>query len=288
MKTPERIQPLIEEGLVDEVICQLMGGKEALVYVVRCGESIRCAKVYKEIDRRSFRHSIDYTEGRREKNSRRARAIGKATRYGRRARHDAWQSVEVDTLYRLAAAGVPVQQPYNLFEGVLLMELITAGHGSIAPRLNDLTLTAEQSRDYYRILARQVVRMLCAGVIHGDLSEYNVLAGSNGLVIIDLPQAIFAAHNNNARGMLVRDMDNLAAYFGRFAPDLLAMDYGREIWSLYQSGRLHPDIDLTGYIEHNRRPPDVAGVLRAVDVVLKKEAAWQRYKCEAGRHARSR
>jgi len=288
MKTPKRIQPLIEEGLVDEVICQLTSGKEAMVYVVRCGENVRCAKVYKEINRRSFRHSIDYTEGRREKNSRRARAIGKATRYGRKVRHDAWQSVEVDALYRLAAAGVPVPQPYSLFEGVLLMELITAGRGSIAPSLNDLTLTAEQSRDYYRFVVKHIVRMLCAGVIHGDLSEYNVLAGSNGLVIIDLPQAIFAERNNNARDMLVRDIHNLAAYFGRFAPDLLAMDHGREIWALYQSGKLHPDINLTGYIEHYRRATDVAGVLRAVDVVLKKEVAWQRYKCEAGRHARSR
>ena len=288
MKTPKRIQPLIEEGLVDEVICQLTSGKEAMVYVVRCGENVRCAKVYKEINRRSFRHSIDYTEGRREKNSRRARAISKATRYGRKVRHDAWQSVEVDALYRLAAAGVPVPQPYSLFEGVLLMELITAGRGSIAPSLNDLTLTAEQSRDYYRFVVKHIVRMLCAGVIHGDLSEYNVLAGSNGLVIIDLPQAIFAERNNNARDMLVRDIHNLAAYFGRFAPDLLAMDHGREIWALYQSGKLHPDINLTGYIEHYRRATDVAGVLRAVDVVLKKEVAWQRYKCEAGRHARSR
>jgi RIO kinase 1 len=288
MKTPERIRPLIEEGLVDEVICQLMSGKEAMVYVVRCGEGIRCAKVYKEINRRSFHHSADYNEGRRGKNSRRARAISKATPYGRKARHDEWQGVEVDTLSRLAAAGVTVPQPYSLFEGVLLMELITAKHGTIAPRLNDMILTAEQSRDYFHGLARQVVRMLCAGVIHGDLSEYNVLAGSKGLVIIDLPQAIVAARNNGARSMLVRDMDNLAAYFGRFAPDLLEMDYGREIWSLYQDGRLHADTDLTGYIEHNRRPADVAGVLRAVDTVLKKESGWQRYKHETRRHARPR
>ncbi len=288
MKTPGRIQPLIDEGLVDEVICRLMSGKEAMVYVVRCGENIRCAKVYKEVDRRSFRHSIDYTEGRSEKNGRRARAIDKGTRYGHKIRHAAWQTVEVDTLYRLAAAGVPVPQPYSLFEGVLLMELVTGDDGNIAPRLNDLKLTAEQSRDYYRVLARQVVRMLCAGVVHGDLSEYNVLAGSGGLVIIDLPQAIDAARNNSARSMLVRDMDNLATYFGRFAPDLLTIDYGREIWSLYQSGKLHPDVNLTGCIEHNRKSANVAGVLRAVDSVLRKEAAWQRYKQEMRRQIHPR
>ncbi|HEX8872989.1 MAG TPA: PA4780 family RIO1-like protein kinase [Nitrosospira sp.] len=283
MKTPERIQPLIEEGLVDEVICQLMTGKEAMVYAVRCGENVRCAKVYKEVDNRSFHHSADYTEGRREKNSRRTRAIDKGTRYGRKLRHAAWQSVEVDTLYRLTAAGVPVPQPYNLFEGVLLMELITGDDGNVAPRLSDLTLTAEQSRNYYSLLASQVIRMLCAGVVHGDLSEYNVLAGSFGLVIIDLPQAIDAARNSNAQSMLLRDMDNLAAYFGRFAPDLLTLDYGREIWSLYQSGKLHPDVTLTGWVKHDRKPANIAGVLRAIDRVLRKEVAWQRYKQEARR-----
>ncbi|ARO87227.1 serine protein kinase RIO [Nitrosospira lacus] len=280
MKIPKRIEPLVEEGLVDEVICQLMSGKEAMVYVVRCGEAIRCAKVYKEANARSFRQSVDYTEGRRVKNSRRARAMEKGTRYGRKAQEDAWRSVEVDSLCRLAAAGVRVPQPYNFFEGVLLMELVTGVNGAAAPRLNDLALTAEEARAHHLTLVREVVRMLCAGIVHGDLSEYNVLAGSDGLVIIDLPQAIDAAANNNARSMLVRDMDNLAAYFGRFAPELPATDYGREIWSLYQSGKLHPDIALTGRIEHSKKPVDIAGVMRVVNIVLKKEAAWQRHKLE--------
>ena len=280
MKIPKRIEPLVEEGLVDEVICQLMSGKEAMVYVVRCGEAICCAKVYKEANARSFRQSVDYTEGRRVKNSRRARAMEKGTRYGRKAQEDAWRSVEVDSLCRLAAAGVRVPRPYNFFEGVLLMELVTGANGEAAPRLNDLALTAEQARAHHLTLIRQVVRMLCAGIVHGDLSEYNVLAGRDGLVIIDLPQAIDAAANNNARSMLVRDMDNLAAYFGRFAPELLTTDYGREIWSLYQSGKLYPDMTLTGRIEYHNKPVNIAGVMRVVNTVLMKEAAWQRYKLE--------
>lgn len=280
MKIPKRIAPLVEEGLVDEVICQLMSGKEAMVYVVRCGDVICCAKVYKEANARSFRQSVDYTEGRKVKNSRRARAMEKGTRYGRKAQEDAWRSVEVDSLYRLAAVGVRVPQPYNFFEGVLLMELVTGANGEAAPRLNDLAFTAEQARAHHLTLIRQVVRMLCAGIVHGDLSEYNVLAGRDGLVIIDLPQAIDATANNNARSMLVRDMDNLAAYFGRFAPELLATDYGREMWSLYQTGKLHPDITLTGRIEYRNKPVNIAGVMRVVNTVLKKETAWQRHKLE--------
>lgn len=280
MKIPKRIEPLVEEGLVDEVICQLMSGKEAMVYVVRCEEAIRCAKVYKEANARGFRQSIDYTEGRKVKNSRRARAMEKGTRYGRKAQEDAWRSVEVDSLCRLAAAGVSVPRPYNFFEGVLLMELVTGANGGAAPRLNDLVLTVEQAREYHLTLIRQVVRMLCAGIVHGDLSEYNVLAGSDGLVIIDLPQAIDAAASNNARSMLIRDIDNLTAYFGRFAPELLTTDYGGEIWPLYQSGKLHPDITLTGRIEYSKKPVNIAGVMRVVNIVLKKEAAWQRHKLE--------
>jgi len=198
MKTPKRIEPLIRDGLVDEVIRQLMSGKEAKVYVVRCGDQIRCAKVYKEAEQRSFRQSVDYTEGRKVKNSRRARAMEKGTNYGRKAQEEAWQSAEVDALHRLAAAGVRVPRPYNFLDGVLLMELVTDADGAAAPRLNDLVLTPELAREYHRFLIAQVVRMLCAGIVHGDLSEYNVLVGSDGPVIIDLPQAVDAASNNNA------------------------------------------------------------------------------------------
>lgn len=280
MKTPKRIEPLVQDGLVDEVIRQLMSGKEAMVYVVRCGEAIRCAKVYKEADKRSFRQSVDYTEGRKVRNSRRARAMEKGARYGRQAQEEAWQSAEVDALYRLAAAGVRVPQPYNFADGVLLMELVTGEDGDVAPRLNDLALTAAQSRAYHGMLITQVVRMLCAGIVHGDLSEYNVLMGSDGPVIIDLPQAVNAAGNNNAFSMLERDVNNLAAYFGRFAPELLATDYAMEIWSHYQSGKLHPEIALTGRFARSEKPADVRGVMREVDAALKEEAARQRYRQE--------
>ncbi len=275
MKTPKRIAPLVEDGLVDEVIRQLMSGKEATVYVVRCGGEIRCAKVYKEAEKRSFRQSTDYTEGRRVKNSRRARAMEKGSSYGRKAQEEAWQSAEVDALYRLAAAGVRVPTPYNFHEGVLLMELLTDSAGNAAPRLNDLALGAEVARDYHRILIAQVVRMLCAGIIHGDLSEYNVLVDSHGPVIIDLPQAINASANNQAQQLLLRDVQNLAAYFGQFAPELLGTDYGNEIWSLFQSGQLSPESVLTGRFERVEKSIDLNGVMREISDTLKEEEARQ-------------
>lgn len=275
MKPPKRLLPLVEDGLVDEVIRQLMSGKEAAVYVVRCGDEIRCAKVYKEADKRSFRQSVDYTEGRKVKNSRRARAMEKGTSYGRKAQEEAWQSAEVDALYRLAAVGVRVPKPYNFHEGVLLMELVADSEGNAAPRLNDLLLSAEVARDYHRILITQVVRMLCAGTIHGDLSEYNVLVDGVGPVIIDLPQAIDAAANNHAHEMLLRDVQNLATYFGQFAPELLATDYGNEIWALYQSSQLHPESVLTGHFKRVEKTVDLNSVMREINDTLKEEEARQ-------------
>jgi RIO kinase 1 len=257
-----------------------MSGKEAMIYVVRCGDEVRCAKVYKEADKRSFRQSIDYTEGRRVKNSRRARAMEKGSRYGRKAKEEAWQSAEVDALVRLAAAGVRVPQAYNFIDGVLLMELVTDSEGNAAPRLTDVLLTPEQARELHRTLIGEVVRMLCAGVVHGDLSEYNVLIGSQGPVIIDLPQAVDAAGNAHAGGMLERDIANLTACLGRFAPELLDTRYAKEIWSLYKSGKLRADSELTGRFERKEKPVDVDGVIRVVDDALKEEAARQRYRME--------
>ena len=278
MKIPGRIEPLVREGFVSEVIRQLMSGKEATVYVVRCGTEICCAKVYKEANKRSFRQSVNYTEGRKTKNSRRARAIEKGTSYGRKAQEVAWQNAEVDALYQLAAAGVRVPKPYNFYEGVLLMELITDNEGNAAPRLNDLILTAELSREYHHALIVEVIRMLCKGMVHGDLSEYNVLVDSKGVVIIDFPQVINAAANNQARDMLLRDVNNLAIYFGRFAPELLSTNYGMEMWSLYQSNKLYPDSVLTGHFECIEKPVNLNGVMREINDTLKEERARQLYR----------
>lgn len=273
MKTPKRLEPLIEDGLIDEVMRQLMSGKEATVYVVRCGDEVRCAKVYKEANKRSFRQSVDYTEGRKVKGSRQARAMEKGSKYGRKAQEEAWQSAEVDALYRLAAAGVRVPKPYNFYEGVLLMELVTDAHGSAAPRLNDVELSAEEARAHHRTLIGEVVRMLCAGVVHGDLSEFNILLGAEGPVIIDLPQAVDAAGNNHASTMLERDVGNLAAYFGRFAPELLTTQYGKEIWALYAHGDLRPETELTGRFRQDTKPVDLKSVIRVIDHALAEEAA---------------
>ncbi|MFZ1545689.1 MAG: PA4780 family RIO1-like protein kinase [Candidatus Nitrotoga sp.] len=273
MKTPKRIEPLIQDGIVDKVDRQLMSGKEANVYVVICGENIRCAKVYKEANKRSFHQAVHYTEGRKVKNSRMARAMEKGTRYGRKEQEAAWQNAEVDALYKLAAAGVRVPHPYGFYEGVLLMELVSDENGEPAPRLNDLILTDELARQYHQILIRQVVRMLCAGIVHGDLSEYNVLVDSNGPVIIDLPQAIDAAANNNACKMLERDVDNLAIYFGQFAPELRSTNYGKEIWSLYECGELHPEINLTGKFKQSEKKADVGAVMREIDAARDADTA---------------
>ncbi|MES1982583.1 MAG: PA4780 family RIO1-like protein kinase [Pseudomonadota bacterium] len=271
MKTPKRLQPLVDEGLVDEVIRQLMSGKEATVYLVRCGDDIRCAKVYKEADKRSFRQAVAYQEGRNVKNSRQARAMQKGTRYGRKIQEEVWQNAEVDALYRLGAAGVRVPQPYGCYEGVLLMELVADADGQVAPRLNDVAFTEELALDYHQKLIREVVLMLCAGVIHGDLSEYNVLVDRIGPVIIDLPQAVDAAGNTSAAAMLERDVGNVTTFFSRFAPQLAGMRYGREIWAYYQAGLLRPDTRLTGHVEDDQRPPDVAAVLREIEIARKEE-----------------
>jgi RIO kinase 1 len=277
MKIPKRLQPLIEDGLIDEVMRQLMSGKEAMVFVVRCGEDICCAKVYKEANKRAFRQAVDYTENRRTKNSRMARAMAKGTRFGREAQEAAWQNAEVDALYRLAAAGVRVPTPYNFHEGVLLMELVTDAEGAAAPRLNDCNFSAEEAVATHAILIREVVRMLCAGVIHGDLSEFNILIGADGPVIIDLPQAVDAAGNNHAPEMLARDVGNLRNYFGQYAPELLTTDYAGEMWALYQAGLLAPDTALTGLFVREEKAVDLEGVLQEIeDIELEEKARLMR------------
>ena len=273
MKAPPRLQVLIDEGLIDTVVRQLMSGKEAEVYVVRCGDDTRAAKVYKEATNRSFRQAVDYTENRKVKNSRAARAVAKGTRFGRQVQEAAWQSAEVDALYRLAAAGVRVPKPYNFLEGVLLMELVATADGAAAPRLNDSMFTADEAAAHHATLLAEVVRMLCAGVIHGDLSEFNVLLSAEGPVIIDLPQAVDAAGNNHAQRMLLRDVNNLRDFFGRFNPAILATAYGPEIWSLYERGLLRTDSVLTGRFQAKAGPVDLGSVVREIDDAKAEEAA---------------
>ncbi len=282
MKTPDRLRPLQDEGLIDEVVRQLMSGKEAMVYVVRSGGETLCAKIYKEATHRSFRQAVDYTENRKTKNSRQARAMAKGTKFGRQSQEAAWQSAEVDALYRLAAAGVRVPKPHNFHEGVLLMELVCDAHGDAAPRLNDISFTPDDARAHHQALLREVVRMLSAGVVHGDLSEFNILMGADGPVIIDLPQAVDAAGNNHAADMLERDVANLRNYFGRFAPELLKTDYGREIWALYEKGLLVPDVVLTGRFVRKLGPVDLGAVLRGIDDAKDEEAARRLRMQEAG------
>ena len=265
MKTPKSLVPLIEDGLVDEVLRSLKSGKEATVYVVSSAGEIRCAKVYKDAEKRSFRSQTAYQEGRSERNTRRARAIGKGSAYGRKEQENSWQNAEVEALFLLAKAGVRVPEPYGCFDGVLLMELVIDSEGYAAPRLNDVELTAEQAREYHAFMMMEVVRMLCAGVVHGDLSEFNVLLGWQGPVIIDLPQAANAAGNNHAFSMLERDVNNMSDYFGQFAPELIETDYAHEIWDLYESGKLNPSVRLTGKFEHSTTEADIDAVLREIE-----------------------
>jgi len=281
MKTPKRLAGLLEEGLIDEVIGQLMSGKEATVYVVRCGDTIRCAKVYKDAAQRSFKKSASYQEGRKVKNSRQARAMEKGSRYGRKMQEEVWQNAEVDALYRLASAGVRVPQPHICFEGVLLMDLVVDAEGNPAPRLNDVELDEEQALEFHGMLLNQVVRMLCAGIVHGDLSEYNILVGDSGPVIIDLPQAIDAAANSMAAEMLERDVINLRTYFSSFAPALRDSQFGKEIWGLYEGGLLTPEQVLTGNVVLDEHHADVDAVLMEVELAIKENEFRQMCRADA-------
>ena len=271
MKIPKRLQPLVEDGLIDEVIRPLMSGKEADVFVVRCGSDLRCAKIYKDSVKRSFKKAAQYTEGRKVRNSRRARAMEKGSRFGRKQQEETWQNAEVDALYRLARAGVRVPQPYGCFDGVLLMELITDEDGNVAPRLNDVSMSAEQACEDHALVMQYVMRMLCAGLVHGDLSEFNVLVDEDGPVIIDLPQAVDAAANNNAQAMLERDIKNMTDYYGLFAPALLDSHYAQEMWALYEEGDLHPDFPLTGQFELDTHTADVDAVMLEIKAALAEE-----------------
>jgi RIO kinase 1 len=265
MKTPAALQDLLDEGVIDAVVRQLKSGKEASVYVVRCGDELRCAKVYKDLGQRSFQARAVYQEGRKARGSRESRAMGKATKFGKKALEEAWKNAEVDALYALSAARVRVPKPYGFFNGVLVMELVTDSEGHSAPRLAEVDLDEASAREYFAFLVRQVVRMLCAGTIHGDLSEYNVLVDADGPVIIDLPQAVSAAGNNSARAMLLRDVNKLRSTLAFFAPDLDKLHYGEEMWALFERGELTPEAELTGRFDFDTHEADVGAVLGAIE-----------------------
>lgn len=271
MKIPKRLQPLVEDGLIDEVISRLMSGKEADVFVVRANNEICCAKVYKEAMKRSFKKAAQYQEGRRVGNSRRARAMTKGSKFGRAQQEEVWQNAEVDALYRLADAGVRVPKPYGCYDGVLLMELVQTEDGDVAPRLSEVLLTEEQALEDHALVMHYVKLMLCAGMIHGDLSEFNVLVDDYGPVIIDLPQAVNAAANNNAFAMLKRDVDNMSIYYAQYAPVLKNTFYAEEMWTLYENGELTPNSELTGLYEEPTESADVDSVLEEIKAALAEE-----------------
>jgi RIO kinase 1 len=275
MKTPPGLQPLIDDGVIDEVVRSLKSGKEATVYVVRSGSQMRCAKVYRNMAQRSFQKRAQYQEGRKVRGSRQARAVSKSTRFGRKEQEAAWKNAEVDALYQLVAAGVRVPKPHGYFDGVLIMELVTDATGSPAPRLGEVELSGETAREYHRILIRQVVRMLCIGLIHGDLSEFNVLVTADGPVIIDLPQAVNAAGNNAALAMLERDVNNLRTTLGRFAPELLTTEFAREMWSLFEQGELQPDTELSGIFVRDETVVDPASVMLVIEDAREEEQQRQ-------------
>ena len=273
MKIPKRIKPLVEDGIVDDVLSRLMSGKEADDYIVRCGQEIRCAKVYKDAAKRSFKKAVQYQEGRKVRNSRRARAMEKGSKFGRQQQEETWQNAEVDALYKLAAAGVRVPTPYGCFDGVLIMELVCDESGEVAPRLNDVSMTPEQAVEDHTTIMNYVMKMLCVGLIHGDLSEFNVLVDEYGPVIIDLPQAVDAAANNHAEAMLTRDIQNMTNYYAQFAPELSETKYTKEMWALFEEGKLHPEMTLTGEFEESDEEADVDSVVEEIKAVWAEEQA---------------
>ncbi|MCS3602970.1 RIO kinase 1 [Buttiauxella sp. BIGb0471] len=261
MKIPNRIQPLVDDGLIDDVLQRLKSGKEADVYTVLCGDKIQCAKVYKEATQRSFKQAVQYQEGRKVRNTRNARAMQKGSKFGRKQQEETWQTAEVEALFRLANAGVRVPQPYLCIDGVLLMELVTDADGAVAPRLSDVTLDEESAIADFNTMIGNIVRMLCAGLVHGDLSEFNVLLDAHGPVIIDLPQAVDAAANNHAESMFERDVNNITEYYGQFAPQLLKTRYAKEIWALYEDGKLTPETVLTGLFVEEQHDVDMDSLM---------------------------
>ncbi|KFX19325.1 serine protein kinase RIO [Pectobacterium betavasculorum] len=281
MKIPNRLQPLVDDGLIDNVLQRLKSGKEADVYTVLCGDKIQCAKVYKEAMQRSFKQAVQYQEGRKVRNTRNARAMQKSSKFGRKQQEESWQTAEVEALFRLANAGVRVPQPYICIDGVLLMELVTDAEGAVAPRLSDVILTEESAIADFDTMIRNIVRMLCAGIVHGDLSEFNVLLDAQGPVIIDLPQAVDAAANNLAESMFARDVNNITAYYGQFAPQLLQTRYAKEIWMLYEDGKLTPETALTGLFVEATHEVDMGSLID--EIIAAEDEFYERQRAKKER-----
>jgi RIO kinase 1 len=294
MRVPASLDPLLDMGIIEEVIRPLMSGKEAQLYLVVAGGERRVAKVYKQATERSFKQRASYTDGRSVRNSRDRRAMRKGSRHGRAKDEEAWRSAEVDVIYTLRNAGVRVPVPHHFIEGVLLMELITGPDGEPAPRLADVVFTAEEATKVYRHLIQEVVRMLCAGVVHGDLSEFNVLMGTDGPVIIDFPQSVDPVSNSSARSLLLRDVENLHRFLSRVTPHARA-PFAQEMWSLFEKNELSPEGELRGHFRDKRRKANATEVLGLVADAARDEQSRRRgdarrgsSRTNDGQHARDR
>lgn len=295
MRVPESLATLAEFGVIEDVLRPLMSGKEAQVFLVVSGGKECIAKVYKKAEARAFKNRAEYTEGRGTRNTRDQRAMGKRTGYGREKNEEAWHSTEVDMLRLLHGAGVSVPTPMKYMDGVLVMEMITDAEGEPAPRLGEVELPPAEATAVYEQLLRQVVRMLCAGVVHGDLSEFNVLLGTAGPVIIDLPQAINASKNPHARKLLVRDVENLHRFLKRLVPGAKIKRYAEEMWDLYEKDELTPETPLAGNYVASEARANTAAVLDMIEDAEYDEARRRenlglpasRKRAHGGSHAKS-
>lgn len=265
MLIPDPLRDLLEQGTVRQVLRQLKSGKEASVYVVEAEGGLCAAKVYKRLEARNFRRRDDYVEGRRSADSREQRAMDRGSRFGRRKREESWQNAECDAMRRLFAGGVRIPRPYANHDGVLLMDLVRDASGAPAPQIAAGRYDRVRALALHRAVMHQVAAMLRCGLVHADLSEFNILAAADGPVIIDLPQAVDAAANPQAKRLLLRDVANITRFFGRFAPDLRRTAYGDEMWLLHQNGDLRPETVLTGRFQAAREAVDARLVLQAIE-----------------------
>jgi len=237
----DKLDVLIADGVIDEVLGRLKSGKEANISLVRRGEAVIAAKVYKDRSTRSFKNNSDYKEGRKVRNTRTQRAIDRGGQFGRDAAEQAWKSAEADALYKLAGTGVRVPEPVMFYEGVLLMDLVCDAEGRPAPRLIDVAIERDAAIGIFADLVAQMISMLCCDLIHGDLSPYNILAAAEGPTIIDFPQVISAVHSSRAEYFFLRDFDNIVRFLAGFDPSLAVHTAdGRAIWRAYVSRELTP------------------------------------------------